>query len=66
MLTFIKKDLRKISQEDFSEEILRKKSLRKESENHKICMNFHDFTRFFTKGSLFTGFKNIFRFTKVL
>ena len=40
MWNFIKKDIRKISQENFSEEILRKKSLRKKSE----IMEYHEFS----------------------
>ena len=58
---FLKKHIRKISQENFSEEILRKKSLRKKYENHEISMNFNDFTHFFTKKcSLFTFSEKMF------
>ena len=58
---FSEKDIRKISQENFSEEILRNKFLRKTSENHEIFMNFHDFT-LLTKRQHFHVFGKCFSF----
>ena len=58
-MIFWKGDLRKNTQENFSEEILRKKSLRKKSENHETFMNLHDLHTFHKKCNLFTFLERI-------